>query len=415
MFRAVEKMIAFRYLRAKRSEGFVSVIAAFSFLGIVLGVATLIIVMSVMNGFRQELLDQILGLNGHVSIASKVAPGIPDFDRTAKMIQTRPGIIQVVPIIERQVMANNNGIAGGAMIHGMRRVDLENKKKVSKNIREGSLANVFEKSGIAIGKRMADKLRLKIGDTLTLISPQGNATAFGTMPRMRGYDVEAIFEVGMSEYDSLIVFMPLEEAQNFFRLNDAVSQFEIFTKNPDHLKAITDGLEKDLGSVYKIHDWQKANASFLGALEVERNVMFLILTLIILVAAFNIISSMIMLVQEKTASIAIMRTMGASQKSIMKIFFLVGSSVGVVGAAMGSILGVVFCWNIESIRQWLQTMTGRDLFSAEIYFLSKLPAVLDYREVIWVVVMALFLSFCATLYPSFKAARLDPVDALRGA
>ncbi len=414
-FSAFERMVAFRYLRARRKEGFISVIAGFSFLGIGLGVATLIIVMSVMNGFREELLSRILGLNGHIGVYGTQAY-LRDFDPLADMVRGIPGVTAVRPITEGQVMVTSpeTGGASGAVVRGIRPADLKSRQVVAEGIRQGSLDKFQGEDVVVIGDRLAEKLNLKAGDRISLISPKGSVTAFGTVPRVRSYEIAATFNVGMFEYDSSFVFMPMEAAQVYFQLPpDAVTHLEVMVADPDRVNevsaAIWTGARRDL----RIYDWMQANASFFNAIQVERNVMFLILTLIILVAAFNIISSLIMLVKDKGRDIAILRTMGATQASIMRIFFLAGASVGVVGTAFGVALGLAFSYNIENIRQGLQALTGTELFSAEIYFLSQLPAKVDPLEVLLVVVMALGLSFGATIYPSWRASRLDPVEALR--
>ncbi|MCA1939538.1 MAG: lipoprotein-releasing ABC transporter permease subunit [Caenispirillum bisanense] len=411
VFSAFERMMAFRYLRARRREGFVSVIAGFSLLGIALGVATLIIVMAVMNGFRQELLTRILGLNGHVTVFSN-GPNFFDYEGAAGEIRGLPGVVAVTPMIEGQVMATANGQSGGAIVRGAAMETLAQRKIIADNIVQGSLADLGDEK-ILIGQRMAEKYGLRLGDKLSLISPKGNVTAFGTVPRVRGYEVGAIFNVGMYEYDSSFVFMPLAAAQVYFQQPEAVTHLEVVLDNADRTESAMTAIAGDLGPGYRLFDWRRTNSSFFNALQVERNVMFLILTLIILVAAFNIISGLIMLVKDKGRDIAILRTMGASRGSVMRIFFMAGASVGVAGTLGGLGLGVAFAANIEEIRQFLQSLTGTELFSAEIYFLAHMPAEMDWNEVLSVVLMALGLSFGATIYPSWRAARLDPVEALR--
>ncbi len=404
-------MVAMRYLRARRQEGFISVIAWFSLIGIALGVATLIIVMSVMNGFRQELLTRILGLNGHLSIYGQNYE-LTGYDPLAEKARKIADVVAVTPIVEGQVMATARGVAKGAVVRGIRPRDLVRRALVAENIHSGSLAE-FKDDRVLIGNRLASRLGLVVGDQITLISPKGNVTAFGTVPRMRAYRLAGTFEVGMHEYDSSFIFMPLKTAQVYFRLPGAVTNLEIFIDDPDHARQVGRKIMAATGGKGRIHDWQQANSSFFNAIQVERNVMFLILTLIIVVAAFNIISSMIMLVKDKGKDIAILRTMGATQGMIMRIFFLSGASVGIIGTIAGFGLGLAFTDNIETIRQWIQTLTGSELFAAEIYFLSQLPAVVDPKEVMVVVLMGLGLSFLATLYPSWRAARLDPAEALR--
>ncbi|MCP4328799.1 MAG: lipoprotein-releasing ABC transporter permease subunit [Alphaproteobacteria bacterium] len=412
LFTPFERMVAFRYLRARRSEGFISVIAGFSLLGIALGVATLIIVMAVMNGFRDELLTRILGLNGHATVRS-IAGSMADFDPLADRLRVADGVVTIAPIVEGQVMATANRRAAGAVVRGIRPGDLRAREIVSDNIVEGSLDEFGQDGGIAVGGRLARNLGLKIGDRVNLVAPEGSVTLFGTVPRMAAYPIVAIFRVGMFEYDNTFIFMPLESAQTFFRQDDSVSFLEVYFDNPEFALTAVPALQDIAGVTNHVLDWQRLNYSFFNALQVERNVMFLILTLIILVAAFNIISSLIMLVKDKGRDIAILRTMGATSGSVLRIFFICGASIGVIGTLTGFGLGIAFATNIESIRQALQSLTGTELFAAEIYFLSRLPAVIDWTEVASVVLMGLGLSFLATAYPAWRAARLDPVEALR--
>jgi lipoprotein-releasing system permease protein len=412
IFNTFERMVAFRYLRARRQEGFVSVIAIFSLLGIALGVATLIIVMSVMNGFRADLLGRILGLNGDLGVYAAAGP-LTDFDAAAQKVRQIPGVTGAIPIVEGQVMASSDRGAAGALVRGIRREDLHALRLVSGHIIAGSLAG-FGDDGIAIGYRLAQRLGVGLGGRVTLITPQGTATAFGTMPRLKTYHVEAMFNVGMYEYDNNFIYVPFAAAQIFFRVPaDAASYLQVFVADPDQVWRQTRAIAAAFDERVRIVDWQQANSSLFNAVEIERNVMFLILTLIIVVAAFNIISSMIMMVKDKGRDIAILRTMGASRAMVLRIFMLSGASIGVVGTLAGLALGVAFTENIEAIRQFLQSILGVDLFSAEIYFFTRIPARLDWNEVGAVVGMALALSFLATLYPSWRAARLDPVEALR--
>ena len=412
MFSRFEWMVALRYLRSRRQEGFISVIAWFSLLGIALGVATLIIVMAVMNGFRQELLTRILGLNGHLSIYANQGE-LTDFDTLSGKLKGMKGVVAVSPMIEGLVMVTANGASQGSVVRGLRPSDLKKRDIVASNIVSGSLDNFIGKDAAIIGERMANKLGVRVGDKITLISPKGQVTAFGTMPRLKAYRVAATFSIGMYEYDSSFVFMPLEAAQVYFKHQNSVTNLEVFGDNPATAPELATQIMIAMKGEVRVHDWQRANASFFNAIQVERNVMFLILTLIILVAAFNIISSMIMLVKDKGRDIAILRTMGATRGMIMRVFFLAGASVGTIGTLAGFGLGLSFAANIESIRQWIQGLTGTELFASEIYFLSKLPAVVDPSEVIAVVIMGLALSFAATLYPSWRAARTDPAEALR--
>ncbi len=413
MFNAFERMVAFRYLRARKGERFVSVIAIFSLVGIALGVATLIIVMSVMNGFRHELLGRILGLNGHLGIYSVDGP-FTEFDDVAKRIRAIPGVVSATPIVEGQVLiTSDSGGAAGGLARGIRPDDLRARPLIADGIRLGSLDAFEGEDAIIIGRRLASRLRVSVGDNVSLVSPQGRTTVFGTVPRVRAYRVVALFDVGMNEYDSSFVFLPLEAAQLYFQQRDAATQIEVFVQDPTRLRGIMRQIQESAGSRVMVHSWQDANSSFFNAVQVERNVMFLILTLIIIVAAFNIVSSLIMLVKDKGRDIAVLRTMGATKGAVMRIFLLCGASIGVLGTVIGFVLGLVFCLNIENIRQFLQSLSGTELFSAEVYFLTRLPAILDYNEVAQVVAMGLGLSLLATLYPSWRAARTDPVEMLR--
>ena len=411
-FAPFEWMLSLRYLRSRRREGFISVIAGFSFLGIMLGVATLIIVMAVMNGFRKELLDKILGLNGHLLVQPLETP-LTDWDAVAQRISAVGGIRLAAPIVEGQALASSPFNSAGVLVRGIRSADLVKLGSVANNLKQGTLDGFDGGQGLAIGRRLSDQLSVRAGDNITLVAPRGAVTPMGTTPRIKTYKVAAVFEIGMSEYDGAIVFMPLPEAQLYFNRAGDVTAIEVYTTNPDRIESfrrlVTDAANRPIFMI----DWRQRNATFFNALQVERNVMFLILTLIILVAALNIVSGLIMLVKDKGGDIAIMRTMGASQGSVMRIFLITGASIGVVGTIAGFLLGLVICQNVESIRQFLSWMTKTELFSPELYFLSRLPAEMDVGETTAVVVMALTLSLLATLYPSWRAARLDPVEALR--
>ena len=411
-FAPFEWMLSTRYLRARRKEGFISVIAGFSFLGIMLGVATLIIVMAVMNGFRKELLDKILGLNGHIVVQPLESP-LTDWKDVAERISKADGIRLAAPVVDGQGLGSSPFNAAGVFIRGIRIQDLNAVTSIAKNIKQGTLDGFDEGQGVAIGRRLADQLSLRAGDSITLVSPRGAVTPMGTTPRIKPYKVAAVFEIGMSEYDASFVFMPLTEAQAYFNRANDVTAIEVFTTNPDRIdvfrKSVTEAAQRPIFLV----DWRQRNSTFFNALQVERNVMFLILTLIVLVAALNIVSGLIMLVKDKGQDIAILRTMGASQGSVMRVFLITGAAIGVVGTLVGFLLGLVICLNIETIRQFISWMTNTELFSPELYFLSKLPAEVDVGETAAVVIMALTLSFLATLYPSWRAARLDPIEALR--
>ena len=411
-FAPFEWMLALRYLRAKRAESFISVISVISLVGIALGVATLIIVMAVMNGFRHELFSRILGLQGH-AVVQGIEGSLSNFDRVAARVRLVPGVIRVAPIVDGQAIASSSGSTTGVLVRGLRRADLKQLTTVSKTLSEGALDRYQGGESVIIGNRLAQKLRVVPGMTVTLMMPRGDVTPFGMTPRIKTYTVAGTFNIGMSEYDQTFVFMPLAEAQLFFNTDDAVNGLETMVADPDRIDDMIAPIARAAGPYARVVTWKDMNSTFFGAIETERNVMFLILTLIILVAALNIVSGLYMLVKDKSADIAILRTMGATRGAIMRVFLIAGVSVGMVGTFLGFVLGVLFCDNIESIRLFLSTLTGTTLFNPEIYFLSRMPAEMDPAEVIAVVGMSLTLTFLATLYPSWRAARLDPVEALR--
>ena len=412
IFSQFERKMAGRYLRARRREGFISVITGFAFTGIALGVATLIIVMSVMNGFRHELLGRILGINGHIGIMAPNGYPFNNYRNAIAEIEELEHIQLAVPMIENQLLVTAGKSAEGAMVRGISAEDMLRKPALAKAVAKVDM-DYFEADKIIMGIRLARKMGVSEGDKVTLLSPNGKVTAFGTVPRMKSYQVIGLFDSGMYEYDANFIFMPLESAQVYFGLPGAVTNIDVTIDDDKYLQVVRTALERSLGGGAYIYDWKQSNAAFFNAIEVERNVMFVILTLIILVAAFNIITGLIMLVKDKGRDIAVLRTMGATKGMIMRIFFMDGALIGVVGTALGLVLGLLFCENIEEIRQGLQSLLGRDLFSAEIYFLSKLPAKIDTAEVLSVVGISLLLSFAATLYPAWRAAKLDPVEALR--
>lgn len=415
MLSAFERMVALRYLRARREEGLISVIAGFSLVGIALGVATLIVVLAVMNGVRQEMIKSIIGLEGHISITAK-SGGLDGYNALAQHVTQIEGVTSAIPKVEGQIMASYKGRALGAMAVGFREGDLKYKPLLSGRMQKGSL-DALKEGGVVIGYRLAEKLGLSLGDAITLISPEGRATVAGLMPRVKAYPVVGIFNIGMFMYDNGLIIMPFDEAQVYFKLHDnggdKASMLEVMVDNPDHSLRIAQTIADTLGNEVRVYDWQRSNSQILQAVIVQRNVMFLILMLIIIVASFNIISSLIMLVREKGRDVAILRTMGASRGSVMRIFFACGASVGVVGTAIGVVLGLVIAFHTEEIQAWLESLMGHRLFADELYFLSHLPARVDGSEVITVALLSILIAFLATLYPARRAASMNPAEALR--
>jgi lipoprotein-releasing system permease protein len=409
-------MLAARYLRAKRSQGGVALISIISFVGIMLAVAVLIIVMSVMNGFRAELLGRILGFNGHAFVSGPVLDR-PDRDEVMARIAKVPGVVQVAPIVEAQAIAMGPTQITGAIVRGLRPQDLAATRLVSNNITHGSLKEfgVGEYGGdvIVIGERLAQSVGVRPGDSLTLISPSGGATAFGGTPLQKTYRVGATFTAGMSQYDQAYIFMPLAQAQLFFGRETGVDAIEIKVGDPDKAGAMKAELARAAGPGALVTDWTQRDSSFWGAIKVERNVMRLILGLLVVIAALNIISGLVMLVKNKTRDIAILRTMGASAGSVLRIFFLAGATIGALGTFAGLLLGALVSVYIDQIQSFVEWATGASVFSSDVYFLSRLPAKVDWTEVAGIVVFSLVMSCLWTLPPAWRASRLDPVEALR--
>ena len=415
MFSGFERWVAWRYLRARRREGFISVVAGFSLVGIALGVAVLIVVMSVMNGFRIELLDRLLGINGHVTVhAARAGEGIPDYRRLADDLLALDPIVLVTPQIEAPAMIVAGRGSGGALVRGVTREDLAARAAIAGGIdRPEALARFGDDDGVLLGRRLAREIGAEPGDSVTLIAPASRATVVGHVPRARAYPVAGTFHLGMSEYDRLLVLMPLRLAQRHFDLVDRVNQIEAFADDPEAAERIAREAAAVAGERGRASPWQSRFSHLRNALAVERNVMFLILTLIILIAAFNIVASLVMLVHDKGKGIAILRTMGAPRAAVMRIFVLAGAAIGAAGTACGLVLGLLFTLNIEAIQDVVERAFGAETFAPEIYYLTRLPAVIDPGEIVTIGAMSLALSFLATLYPAWRAARLDPVEALR--
>jgi len=411
-FNALEWQIAGRYLRARRRESFISVISAISFLGIMLGVATLIVVMAVMTGFRADLLDRILGVNGH----AMVRPYSGQFEDRAALaarLQQADGVVLATPVVEGQAMLSTGPNVRGVLVRGLPEDKLQQMTRLSDNIQQGTLAGMSAQKGVAIGGRLAAFAGVQLGDKIALVAPRGAVTPFGTAPRVRQFPVVAIFSIGMSEFDANFVFMPIEAASGFFSIGGQGGSIDVTLDDPDTIDALAEGLRAIIGPQHYIRDWQERNQTLSGALEVERNVMFLILTMILLVASLNIVSGMVMLVRDKGRDIAVLRSIGASRAMVMRIFFITGASIGVLGTLAGLGLGTLFCAYIEEVRQLLIWLTGAELFPAQVYFLEKMPARMMPSDVLQVTLIALGLSFLSTLYPAWRAAALEPVEALR--
>jgi lipoprotein-releasing system permease protein len=412
-FAPFEWLLAMRYLRARRKEGFISVIAIFSFLGILLGVATLIIVMAVMNGFHKELVAKFLGIDGHVVVIRLDHPDFPDYDEIAKRLQAAPTVKHAAPLIESQVIASTPVQTVGARVRGIREAGLKALPLIADNIKAGTIEGFDGQEGIAVGSGFMRLLRVNLGDTITLISPRGARTPFGTVPRIKAYKITAIFEMGMSEFDRSMIFMPLAEAQRFFDKGKVVDVLEVVVEDAESVDKSVAAMREVGISALRFVAWHERNSSYFSVLRVERNMMFIILAVILVVAMFNIISGLIMLVKDKGREIGILRTMGATQGAIMRVFLITGASIGVVGTLAGCLIAILFCWKIDDIRRFVAWLTDANLFDPTIYYLTKLPADLNWQTTGTIVVLALALSVLATVYPSWRASRLDPVEALR--
>jgi lipoprotein-releasing system permease protein len=407
---STELLLAWRYIKSKGRERAISAIAAFSLVGIALGVATLIIVTSVMNGFRKEFTEKIIGFNGHISIYPTQEI---DIDKTVGELLKINGVTKVVPGIEKHALISNRRNVRGSLTYGIKKEDLLNKSLIANNIVSGSLESFRDDDTIVLGHLLASRSGLILGDEVVLIVPEMEETGFGFIPRKKTFRLVATFKSGMHEYDNSVSYIPLEMSQKLFKMQNRVGGISVFTNNPLNIKEIKSEITKKFQNSFKIMDWQSSNSSFMRAVEIERNVMFLILTLITLVASFNIISCMIMLVKDKEKDIAILRTVGLSRSAITRIFFMVGASIGVTGTLIGSILGLAFSLNIKTIQQWIESVLHTQVFSPEVYFLTHLPSLIRPMDVIITISVSLLLSCIATLYPARKASKLNPTEILR--
>jgi lipoprotein-releasing system permease protein len=411
-FSPFEWMVALRYLRARRSDGFVSVIAGFSFLGIMLGVATLIVVTAVMNGFHRELMDKIMGINGHAFVQAVETP-FTDWDDVARRTEKAPGVKLAIPMVEGAAGISTQFGQSGVLARGVREKDLTRLPGIAGNIRDGSLEGFDKAEGVAIGQRLSETLGVRVGDKVSLLIAKGGQTPFGVAPRIKAYNVVAIFSIGMSEFDNVFVYMPLAEAQAFFNKDNEATVVEVFVEDPEKIDQFRFDFEKAVTRPAIITDWRQRNRTFFETLQVEKNILFIILSLIVIVAAFNIISGLTMLVKDKTQDIAILRTIGATRGAVLRIFMMIGASIGVAGTLAGFALGLLIAKNLDAIRNAINSAFNTNLFPAEFYFLSRLPAIIDAHEVAAIVGMTLVIAILASIYPAWKAATLDPIDALR--
>ena len=413
IFNETERTIALRYIKSRRAEGFISISAWFSLVGIMLGVATLIVVMSVMNGFRTELVDRILGINGHLIVYNDNGTEISNYNEVVKKILDIENVVAVTPHLEGQALAKTKSTVSGVIIRGTNWSDLAAKKLLWESLDQPTIKNFKEKMNIILGYRLAQRLNIDIGDYISLVSPNGMETALGILPVKQNFVIGGVFDIGMYEYDNNFIFIPWKKAEHFLSTKDIAHGIEIFLDNQKFTSQVYEDLVDKLDNNFTIVDWKKRNSSFMNALAVEKNVMFIILTLIIVVAAFNIISSMIMLVQTKKSDIALMRTMGASKYFIIRIFLLTGSCIGILGTFIGAIVGLIISSNIEEIRSFISTVFGQELFSAKIYFLSNLPSKINFNEVFIVIFISIFLTLIASIFPAWKASKIAPAEALR--
>ena len=415
-FSAWERQLALRYLRARRKEGGVGLIASISFLAIAAAVMVLIIVMSVMNGYRTELLSGILDFNGHLFVTGQVLDG-PRLGRTVARLKAVPGVVQVTPMVEAQALVQGRDEISGAVVRGLAPADLKATRIVASHLKSGSFSGFgdgdFGGDMVIAGQGLAESLGVQSGDTLTITSPSGAATAFGSAPTSKPYTVGATFNVGNSAYDRAFIFMPLAQAQLLFGRGDTVDKIVITIADPDDTGKLRAAIERAAGPEAVVTDWRDQNQAYFNALQVERNTMGLILSLIVLIAALNIISALVMLVKNKGRDIAVLRTMGAGQGAILRIFFMAGAGIGVFGSALGLILGILFCTYIQQIQTVVEWVTQTSVFNADVYFLSHIPAKINWGEVLVISLWSLGAACLCTLPPALQASRIDPVEALR--